>query len=84
MVFLSVIIKPFTTMANLKNPDALSETEIKVLLGTCHGMSNTEIAKTIYKSHRTVDRYRKDLYQKLYVRNKEELMNVAGRLFRVD
>jgi DNA-binding CsgD family transcriptional regulator len=68
-------------MTNLKNPDALSEIEIKVMIGTCKGMTNAEIAEIIFKSPNSVHRYRKDLYQKLYVKNKEELVKVASKLF---
>ncbi len=70
-------------MANLKNPDHLSEVEIKVLIATCNGMSNTQIAKSISRSHHSVNRYRKELYKKFYVKNKVELVDIAGRLFRL-
>jgi LuxR family transcriptional regulator, csgAB operon transcriptional regulatory protein len=70
-------------MANLKNPDALSTDEIKVLIATCQGFSNTEIAKSIYKSQHSVDRHRKHLYRKLHVRNKQEFVTVASKLFRL-
>jgi DNA-binding CsgD family transcriptional regulator len=71
-------------MANLKNPDHLSEIEIKVMLATCNGLSNSEIARIISKSQRMVERCRKNLYNKFYVRNKEELVKVAGKLFRLN
>ncbi len=71
-------------MAYLKNPDHLSEIEIKVMIATCNGLSNSEIARIISKSKRMVDRYRRNLYHKFYVKNKQELVKVASRLFRLN
>jgi DNA-binding CsgD family transcriptional regulator len=70
-------------MANLKNPDHLSEMEIKVMIATCNGLSNSEIARITSKSPRMVDRYRQNLYDKLYVKDKQELVKVASKLFRL-
>ena len=70
-------------MANLKNPDHLSEIEIKVMLATCHGLSNSETARIISGSPHTVKRYRKNLCDKFYVRNKQELVKVADKLFKL-
>jgi DNA-binding NarL/FixJ family response regulator len=66
------------------NPDALSEMEIKVLVGTCKGLSSAEIAPLVYRSPRTVEKCRSDLYEKFYVRNKVELMEVAGKLLKLN
>ncbi len=66
-----------------KNPDDLSEMEIKVLIGTCKGLSSTEIARFVYRSHRAVEKCRTVLYRKFYVTNKMELIKVAGKLFKL-
>jgi DNA-binding NarL/FixJ family response regulator len=71
-------------MAYLKNPDELSEVEIKVLLGTCYGVGDSTIAKMIRKSNRTVERYRKYLCEKLNVRDADELVKVSTQLFKLN
>lgn len=71
-------------MQNLKNPDHLSEIEIKVMLATCKGLSNSEIARKFSKNDRMIDHCLKNLYDKFYVRNKKELTEVASRLFRLN
>lgn len=55
----------------------LSETELLVLKSICKGLSSTDISKIIHKSHRTVEKYRNDLYQKFKVSNKKELIEKA-------
>lgn len=65
------------------NPDAISETEFAVLASTCEGLSCLEIGQEIRRSHRTVEKYRNHLYQKLHVRNKKELIKVASILFKL-
>jgi len=71
-------------MAYLKNPDELSEVEIKVLLGTCYGVGDSAIAKMIRKSNRTVERHRKYLCEKLNVRDADELVKVSTQLFKLN
>jgi DNA-binding NarL/FixJ family response regulator len=62
-------------------PDNLSEIEITVHKYICKGLSSTDISKIIHKSHRTVEKYRNDLYQKLRVNNKKELIEKGLNLF---
>ena len=71
-------------MANLRNPDGLSEIEIKVLLGTCYGVGDSALAKMIKKSNRTVERHRRYLCEKLNVRDTDELVEVGTRLFKLN
>lgn len=55
----------------------LSEIELLILKSICRGLSSTDISKIIHKSHRTVEKYRNDLYQKFKVNNKKELIEKA-------
>lgn len=66
-----------------KNPDAISEIEFAVLASTCEGLSNSEIGKEIQRSHRTVAKYRNDLYKKLHVSSRKELIKVATKLLKL-
>jgi DNA-binding CsgD family transcriptional regulator len=66
-----------------KNPDDLSELEIKVMIGTCNGLSCSEIGRLLYKPDRTIEKCRKNLYQKFYVKSKEEFIRVARKLFKL-
>lgn len=60
----------------------LSEIELLTLKCICKGLSSTDISKIIHKSHRTVEKYRNDLYQKFKVSNKKELIEKAMNLLR--
>jgi DNA-binding NarL/FixJ family response regulator len=56
-------------------PFNVNEFELKLLKNLCEGLSSTEISKVIYKSPRTVEKYREDLYKKFEVNSKEELIS---------
>ena len=71
------------SLPSTKNPDDISEIEFAVLASTCEGLSSLEIGQEIRRSHRTVEKYRNHLYQKLHVRNKKELIKVASVLFKL-
>jgi len=55
----------------------LSEAEGQVLKYVCDGLSSTDIGDRINKSHRTVEKYREELYRKLNVTSKKELIEVG-------
>jgi DNA-binding NarL/FixJ family response regulator len=62
----------------------LLEHEIQILSFICKGLSSTDIGKIMYKSHRTVEKYREDLYRKLNVNSKKELIEVFHRILYND
>ncbi|MEM9300168.1 MAG: LuxR C-terminal-related transcriptional regulator [Bacteroidota bacterium] len=55
----------------------LNSKEKKVLKLICQGLSSTQIGELINRSPRTVEGYRNDLYEKLGVKNKIELIAFA-------
>ncbi|MEM1405932.1 MAG: LuxR C-terminal-related transcriptional regulator [Bacteroidota bacterium] len=55
----------------------LNSKEKKVLKLICQGLSSTQIGELINKSPRTVEGYRSNLYEKLGVKNKIELIAFA-------
>lgn len=56
----------------------LSPTEIVILRAICKGQSSTDIGKLVNKSHRTVEKYRNELYQKLNVADKKQLISLVS------
>jgi len=64
---------------NVKENIHLSKLETTVY-GICRGLSSNDLAKDIHKSPRTVDDYRKSLYIKFEVHNKEQLIAKAVAL----
>ncbi len=63
----------------IKCPIKLSEIEMTLLQCMCKGLSSPEIGEIIYKSSRTVEKYRTDLYRKFKVANKEQLIVEASK-----
>lgn len=65
-------------------PNALSDLEMTILHCICNGMSSTDIGSIINKSHRTVEKYRDDLYKKFNVTDKKQLIQLVSehRLLR--
>lgn len=55
----------------------LNEQEKILLEGICKGLSSTDLGKVINKSHRTVEKYREELYKKLNVKDKKQLIHKA-------
>lgn len=60
-----------------KKSDELTEREEEVLFHICKGLSNQEIADTLYLSKRTVDKHRENLLSKTNVRNTAGLVMYA-------
>ena len=54
----------------------LSARELEVLVLVCRGRSAPYIAETLYLSENTVKTYRKRIYQKLGVHDKQELIDL--------
>jgi DNA-binding CsgD family transcriptional regulator len=65
---------------NNKAQIELSKLETALLEGICQGLSSTELAGFVHKSPRTVEGYRKSLYMKFNVQNKEQLIVKAVAL----
>lgn len=62
-----------------KTPMKISESERALIAYICQGYSSSEIGRLINKSHRTVEKYRDDLYEKFGVKTKESLIVEALR-----
>lgn len=58
-------------------PEALSEREADVLLGICRGLSNQEIADSLFISKRTVDAHRANILEKTGCKNTASLVVYA-------
>ena len=59
------------------NPDQLTEREIEVLKHICKGMTNQQIADTLYLSRRTIDTHRSNLLEKTGSKNTAQLIMYA-------
>ena len=57
----------------------LTEFEKYLIQAICDGKSSSQIGKEVCKSHRTVEEHRENLYRKLNVRSKAELIIKAVR-----
>lgn len=57
--------------------DLLSSREIEVLVGVCSGLSNQEIAESLYISKRTVDKHRANIMEKTGCHNTANLVVYA-------
>ena len=55
----------------------LSKRELQVLQGICRGLSNQEIADTLFLSKRTVDKHRSNLLSKTNSKNTANLIMYA-------
>ena len=60
----------------LAKKKGLSSREFEVLVLLCRGRSAPYIAETLYLSENTVKTYRKRIYQKLGVHDKQELLDL--------
>ncbi len=60
-----------------KNDTPLSDREIEVLKLIAEGLTNKEIGERLFISVRTVDTHRRNLHQKLNIKNTAGLMNYA-------
>lgn len=61
------------------NLPEISESEKKLIKDVVKGLSSTEIAKAIGKSHRTVEDMREKIYRKFNVENKEQLIALVSK-----
>ncbi len=57
----------------------LNDVEAKLVKGICDGLGSKELAELLYKSPRTIEKYRHELYRKFNVANKEQLIAKVSR-----
>ncbi|MFC2136755.1 response regulator [Bacteroidota bacterium] len=74
---LESIIKNMYRKKNIKKTGCLTERETEVLFNICKGLSNQEIADTLYLSKRTIDKHRENLLSKTNSKNTAELVIYA-------
>lgn len=68
-----------TRCTALADEHGLSPRELEVLVLLCRGRSTPYIAETLYLSENTVKTYRRRIYQKLGVHDKQELLDLVER-----
>ena len=72
------VIRNFSPRKETDSDDiTLSKRELQVLQGICKGLSNQEIADTLFISKRTVDKHRSNLLSKTNSKNTAELIMYA-------
>ena len=81
---LSRLLKGIGKKKTPKKSDELSEREEEVLYHICKGLSNQEIADTLYLSKRTIDKHRENLLSKTASKNTAGLVMYAIRYGIVD
>ena len=74
---LESIINTISNKKNIKKTGSLTEREAEVLFHICKGLSNQEIADTLYLSKRTIDKHRENLLSKTISKNTAELVIYA-------
>ncbi len=74
---LESLINNITRKKNIKKTGDLTEREIEVLYHICKGLSNQEIADSLFLSKRTVDKHRENLLAKTSSKNTAELVIYA-------
>ena len=74
---LNRLIKGIGGKSKTKKSNELSEREEEVLFHICKGLSNQEIADTLYLSKRAVDKHRENLLSKTNARNTAGLVMYA-------
>ena len=57
--------------------DTLTDRETRSARRGCHGLSNAEIAETLFISHATAKTHVSRLLSKLYVRDRAQLVMIA-------
>jgi two-component system nitrate/nitrite response regulator NarL len=60
-------------------PLSLSKLELTLIKAICNGYSSSKIGDLIGKSHRTIEDYRNNLYEKFQVSNKEQFIVKATK-----
>jgi two-component system, NarL family, response regulator NreC len=57
----------------------LSDTEIQIIQLTCEGLSTKQVAEKMFRSTRTIETYKHNIYQKLDIKKSPELVVFAIR-----
>ncbi len=73
----SGLISNIQNSRSAKYPGGLSAREVEILCHICKGMSNQEIAGSLFISRRTVEKHRENLMTKTKTRNTAELVIFA-------
>ncbi len=76
---LSSIANRMKTRVNETAQDYLSQREVEILVEVCKGLSNSEIADTLFISKRTVDKHRANILEKTRCKNTAALVVYAIR-----
>jgi len=74
---IETIINHISDKKNIKKTECLTERETEVLFYICKGLSNQEIADTLYLSKRTIDKHRENLLLKTSSKNTAGLVIYA-------
>ncbi|MEG1621859.1 MAG: response regulator transcription factor [Alistipes sp.] len=72
------------TAENTSGEEALSRRETEILVAVCQGLSNQEIADTLFISKRTVDKHRANILEKTGCKNTASLVAYAIKRNLVD
>lgn len=73
-----VLVIPRSVLENLdEEADGLSRREVEILLQVVRGMSNRQIAASLYLSEATVKRHLANIYSKTQVNSRSELSHMA-------
>ena len=62
---------------NVIKPNILSERETEILISIANGNTNKEIGNSLCISYRTVETHRRNIIEKLNVRNTAEMVKTA-------
>lgn len=65
--------------STIKSIKAIDKEDWTILKMICAGKSSSEIGDIMYKSPRTIEEHRSNLYKKIGVSSKEELILMAGK-----
>ncbi len=76
---LGAIIRNLSKGARRRRSSELTDREVEILYNICKGLSNTQIADTLYISKRTVDKHRENILLKTGSKNTAELVVYAVR-----
>ena len=71
------VVIPPNTLRNQARTDGISERELEVLLMVARGMSNQQIAVSLYLSEATVKRHLANVYPKIGVSSRGEAVRIA-------
>jgi DNA-binding NarL/FixJ family response regulator len=71
------VVIPLNTLRDPTGPDGVSRRELEVLLMVARGMSNQQIAVSLYLSEATVKRHLANVYPKIGVSSRGEAVRIA-------